>query len=1089
MSSKSLQPVDLKSLIPVMQGEKGFPDVLAALNSGQSATISGAWGSSYALAGATIAENAPGPILFILPRIHDLDDFALDLSQFLENPPEVFPAWETLPDEHHVADIVFGSRLRILKALESPNPPRVIITSIPALVQPVPSRRKRDQGSRRIHQGEEINPDELIRWLVDRGFERVPAVELPGEISMRGGIIDIFSPGGVEPYRIELFGDEIDSIRSFDVETQRKTEDLDSIDLSVISPPDQKKISSGDSSQVENLIDSLPENSWIVLSEFQDLIQEGRQYLMRMDEPRGLFSVDSVMERCIRFPNVSISAISADGYDTSCHLKIESIERFTGPRSTVLEELDESVKLDSNILICCHNEGEKERLSELLQEYSVDLKNKITLCLGHLTKGFRIVPQKLVVLSDNQLFGRVDLARNVVSRKKRVETRAIDNFLDLKAGDIVVHVSHGIGKFLGMKILDKDGQFEENLIVEFKNQLRVYVPTSLIHLVQKYVGATGKSVPLSKLGGSAWAKKKEKVAEAVSDMASDMLRLQAMRASKEGIAFPVDSHWQAEFDASFPFVETPDQNNAIEDVKTDMQNSQPMDRLICGDVGYGKTEIAMRAAFKAIDSGRQVAVLVPTTVLAEQHYRTFSERMAEFPISIDVLSRFRSKKEQKQILNKMEEGTVDLVVGTHRIVQKDVRFKDLGLLIIDEEQRFGVEAKDALKRLRMEIDVVTLSATPIPRTLHMSLLGIRDISNLMTAPQERQPIETHINRFDAELIRHASIRELNRNGQIYFVHNRVHNIKSMADRIQQIVPEAKIGIGHGQMKEGELEEVMYDFVTGNIDILVCTTIIESGLDIPNANTIFIHQGDQFGLADLHQLRGRVGRYKHRAYCYLLIEEGKVLTSTGAKRLKAIEEFSELGAGFKISMRDLEIRGAGNILGTEQSGHISAVGYELYCQLLENAVRSLKNLPKQEPVHVFVDLPVSAYIPDSYISNNRHKIEMYRKISLVKKFEEIESIQEELRDRFGPLPDEVEQLLILREIQLLSWFWGIEEIRIEDGYFLFQYKDSQQIERLKHIIGKDLRIADYKTAYLVLPHLAELEKSLFSHLKEVLQLNG
>ncbi len=1089
MSSKSLQAVDLKSLIPVMQGEKGFAEILEALKSGQSATISGTWGSSYALAGAAIAKSSPGPLLFILPRINDVDDFALDLSQFLEETPEIFPAWETLPDEHNVSDVIFGSRLRVLKRLESSSPPSVIITSIPALLQPVPSRKTREEGSREISIGDEIDPEELIRWLVQRGFERVPAVELPGEISMRGGIIDIFSPGSEEPYRIELFGDEIDSIRFFDAESQRKTEDLNSVELSVISPPDQNQDSENGPDSVAHFIESLPKNSWIALSEFQDLIHEGRQYLMRMDEPRGLFNVDSTMERCIQFPSVSISAISADSFDTTCHLKIESIERFTGPRTSVLNELADSVQLDAQIMICCHNQGELDRLSEMIQEHSEELKNKITLCLGHLTKGFRIVPKKLVVLSDNQLFGRVDLTRNAASRKKRVETRAIDNFLDLKPGDAVVHVSHGIGRFLGMKILEKDEQLEEHLIVEFKNQLRVYVPTSLIHLVQKYVGATGGSVPLSKLGGTAWAKKKQKVAEAVSDMASDMLRLQALRASKEGITYPADSHWQTEFDASFPFVETRDQLLAIDDIKQDMQQSQPMDRLICGDVGYGKTEVAMRAAFKAIDAGRQVAILVPTTVLAEQHFRTLSERMAEFPITIEVLSRFRSKSEQKKILEQMEAGTVDLVVGTHRIVQKDVRFKNLGLLVIDEEQRFGVKSKEALKKLKLEIDVVTLSATPIPRTLHMSLLGIRDISNLMTAPQERQPIETHISRFDAELIRHAIIRELNRNGQIYFVHNRVHNIQSMADRIQQIVPEANIGIGHGQMKEGELERVMFDFVSGAIDILVCTTIIESGLDIPNANTIFIHQGDQFGLADLHQLRGRVGRYKHRAYCYLLIEEGKILTTNGAKRLKAIEEFSELGAGFKISMRDLEIRGAGNILGTEQSGHISSVGYELYCQLLENAVCTLKNLPKQEPVHVFIDLPVSAYISDSYISNNRQKIEMYRKVSLVKKFGEIESIREELRDRFGPMPEEVSQLLILREIQLLSWFWGIEEIRIEDGFFLFQYKDSRQMEQLKQLLGKDLRIADHKSAYLVLPDLEDMEMMVLKHLKEVLQLNG
>ena len=519
-----------------------------------------------------------------------------------------------------------------------------------------------------------------------------------------------------------------------------------------------------------------------------------------------------------------------------------------------------------------------------------------------------------------------------------------------------------------------------------------------------------------------------------------------------------------------------------------MELTRPMDRLICGDVGFGKTEVAMRAAFKAIESGRQVAVLVPTTVLAEQHYRTFGERMAEYPFTIEVLSRFRTKREQKEILERMESGEVDLVIGTHRLVQKDVRFRDLGLLVIDEEQRFGVEAKEMLKQLRLEVDVLTLSATPIPRTLHMSLLGIRDISNLITPPRERVSVQTQISQWDDGLIRSAILRELNRGGQIYFVHNRVYNIESICDRLQCLVPEASFTIGHGQMAEGQLEQAMYDFVARRADVLVCTTIIESGLDIPNANTIFIHQADRYGLADLHQLRGRVGRYRHRAYCYLLLEEGKSLSPIASKRLKSIEEFSELGAGFKIAMRDLEIRGAGNILGTEQSGHISAVGYELYCQLLENAVRSLKKQPPKESLHVSLDLPVTAFIPEDYIPSGRMKIETYRKFSLVRTQQDFDDLQQELRDRFGAPPGEVDRLLQLKQLQLFARTWAIESIHLEDRFAVFGYRDAKRIGQLAHLVGSDLRIVDDRDAYLLLKCNADDESALFSRLNSVLQAN-
>ncbi len=1098
------KPIDsqiesMQDLVPVLSQSEGFAAVVAALQSGQSGTIDGAWGGSCALTAATIAESLKSPLLIILPRLGEIDEFAGDIASFLGRPPEIFPAWETLPGEYDVADSVFGGRLRVLNQLvpEDSHPvqnPHLIVSSFPALLQPVPSQSQRREATRSIKVGDEIDTDVFMSWLIERGFERTTAIELPGEFSMHGGILDIFSPDATLPIRIEFFGDEVESIRRFDVETQRTVETCQQVDLILISPvsSDQRssdrRVAAKDEAEPasENLLDNLPANTCIVLIELPELIEEGKRYLERLENPRGLFSVPATLSRCTDFPSVTIAPISAASTEVSCHLQIESIERFARAKSEMIEELDSITGVQDRIIICCHNQGEEDRLQEILNESDLEITDRIMTCIGNLALGFRIVPEHLVVLSDHELFGRADIRHK--PRKRKVESRAIDSFLDLNVGDFVVHLSHGIARFKGLELLEKEGQREEHLSLEFRDKVQMYVPVSLVHLVQKYIGG-GKHIPqLSKLGTKGWANKKEKAAQAVRDMASDMLRLQAMRSGQPGLAYPLDSHWQKEFEASFPYTETEDQLHAINDVRLDMERPQPMDRLICGDVGYGKTEVAIRAAFKAIDAGKQVAVLVPTTILAEQHTRTFSERMADYPITIEGLSRFKTKKEQRAILEGMASGSVDLVIGTHRLIQKDIKFKDLGLLVIDEEQRFGVEAKEMLKHLRLQIEVLTLSATPVPRTLHMSLLGIRDISNLTTAPRDRVPIETRITRFDPELIRHAMVRELNRNGQVYFVHNRVHDLKSYADRIQQIVPEANIGIGHGQMKESELEAAMLDFVSGKNDIFVCTTIIESGLDIPNANTIFIHDAGNHGLSDLHQLRGRVGRSHHRAYCYLLLRDGQILTPVAAKRLKAIEEYSELGAGFKIAMRDLEIRGAGNILGTEQSGYIAAVGYELYCQLLENACKKLKNEPIREHHHVAIDLPCTAFLPSDYIPPGRIKIEIYRKLSAVRSIEELSALGEEIQDRFGTIPNAACNLILLKELQILAQLWQVDSVRLEDNFAVLGYRDKNHILALVKSNQKriSIRIVDHKSAYIPLPNSAINVEAVMLELKSVLQ---
>jgi transcription-repair coupling factor (superfamily II helicase) len=664
--------------------------------------------------------------------------------------------------------------------------------------------------------------------------------------------------------------------------------------------------------------------------------------------------------------------------------------------------------------------------------------------------------------------------------------KAIDSFLDLRQGDLVVHLAHGIGRYRGMQLLDKDGRVEEHLQIEFAGGTRIYVPATRIGLVQKYVGGTKTRPVLAKIGNKTWVRQKQAAESAVIDLAAELLELQAERRARPGIAFAVESDWQREFDASFPYQETPDQLLAIAAIQKDMSLARPMDRLLCGDVGFGKTELAMRAAFKAVDNGYQVALLAPTTVLVEQHYHTFRQRMAEFPFDIARLSRFCSAREQREITRRLAAGQIDIVIGTHRLASQDVRFCNLGLVMIDEEQRFGVEVKERLKALRATVDVLTLTATPIPRTLHMSLVGVRDISNLETPPEDRMATETRLTRFDADLIRHAVLRELNRNGQIFFVHNRVEDIHVVEQRLRYIVPEARIRIGHGQMPETQLEEVMVDFVEGKFDLLLATTIVESGLDIPNANTIFIDEADRYGLADLHQLRGRVGRYKHRAYCYLLIDPGKNVTPNAARRLRAIEEFSELGAGFALAMRDLEIRGAGNLLGTQQSGHIAAVGYELYCQLLENAVRRLKQMPPKLSIDVDLALPGQAYLPSDYVPDMRLKIDLYRKLSRIIHPDELQEYRAELTDRFGPLPEPVERMLAREALKIEAAIWQIAEVYLEDRFLVFRYTSRPRIEQLAKTSGGKLRVVDQHSAYLRVPPGVAEPDAILNLVKSVLR---
>ncbi|MFW5799152.1 MAG: transcription-repair coupling factor, partial [Planctomycetota bacterium] len=709
---------------------------------------------------------------------------------------------------------------------------------------------------------------------------------------------------------------------------------------------------------------------------------------------------------------------------------------------------------------------------------------KIITDVGDVGRGVCFDDVSAAVMNHRELFGH---QRTRLTGQRQFEsTRPLHSLGELGEMDYVVHADFGIARYLGMEMVEKEGRTDEFLVLEFARKAKVYVPVGRIELVQKYLGTSHENPQLSRLGTGAWEKRKAKALDAAREMAGDLLVLQGKREAAPGVAFPDDTAWQRDFEAAFPWEETPDQLDGMAAIKDDMQRTRPMDRLVCGDVGYGKTELAIRAAFKAAAAGYQVAVLVPTTILAQQHWRTFGQRMAEYPIEVDVLSRFKSRSEQDKLLAGLAEGRVDVVIGTHRLLSQDVHFRNLGLIVVDEEQRFGVKAKEALKRFRATVDILTLTATPIPRTLNMGLLGLRDISSLETPPMDRLSVRTQVTYFDPPLIRQAMMRELNRGGQIFFIHNRVATIGQLGKQIQSIVPEAQLEIAHGQMPAHQLEKIMMRFIEGEFNTLLCTTIVESGLDIPNANTTFVNNAHMFGLSDLHQLRGRVGRYTRRAYAYFLVPRDTVLPEDAVKRLKAIEDFSDLGAGFQIAMRDLEIRGAGNIIGTEQSGHIDAVGYDLYCRLLREAVDNLKGTTTETPPDAHVDLAVRAYIPDDYIARAREKVDLYRRLGQSIDEVSLEEISRELTDRFGQPPHQVGILIEEARLRILASRLGITEIKQTTDRLIIRYTDAEPLEPVLSPAGRLLRIIDAHTVHVMVPDDVTEPTELVAFARKLLQ---
>ena len=1036
--------------------------------------------------------------------------------------PLFFPAWEVLPHEPRLPHVdVVSERLETLVGLSNRSatePSPIVVAGVTALLQKTFQAGEIARRTRPLQRGDSLDPLDLVEWLESQGYEPEAQVTQKGEISMRGGILDLWPLTSPWPVRLEFFGNELESLRHFDPLTQI-SRDPPSQGYGATSPPSGLVIPPGGELgllkadarlPVASLLEYLPGGAIFLLCEPELLREQAGCYEAQVQEEdrffiswerfqeemtrRGMVSVAVSEIENVFIENVLPGAPDFAGKDGMAWQSLEVFrpigERRPEPhiaeaqRREFFSQLHRWLRQDYAVHLFCNNDGERRRFEEIWGEYGLGDAGALRLRIGPLARGFLFEPAKLAVVTDAEIFGRykVQRPRRLKSPHAQLGKSLLDiNFSELVEGDYVVHIQHGIGRYVGLRSLPATlGQKavadntqvaaagEECLVIEYaagdplQPAPKLYVPVSQSHLVSKYVGAGRARPSLNALGGTRWAKTKAQAQEAVRDLAGEMLSIQAVRWSQEGHAFPPDAAWQHEFEDSFIYEETPDQWRAIAATKKDMETPKPMDRLICGDVGYGKTEVAIRAAFKSALAGKQVAVLVPTTVLAQQHFNTFRERMADYPLRIELLSRFRSRRDQDRVIRDLAAGSVDIVIGTHRLLQSDVLFKDLGLVVIDEEQRFGVLHKEKFKRLRTLVDVLTLTATPIPRTLYLALAGARDMSTIETPPLDRLPVETRIAQYDERLIRDAIQRELNRGGQVFYLHNRVFDIEAVAQRLRALVPQARLAVGHGQMHSDQLEEVMTAFVNGQTDVLLSTTIIESGLDIPNANTIIIDRADRFGLSDLYQLRGRVGRFKHQAYAYLLLPRHAGLLADARKRISAIQQYSSLGSGFKIAMRDLEIRGAGNLLGSEQSGHITAVGFELYCQLLKQSVSSLKGEKVQPRLNVEVRLdfmaasadeplsrPAATLSPQSgeragrgdhyasmflsahYIPEAQQRIEIYRKLAQVNDAASCRALKTELRDRFGPLPEAAQLLLKVADLKIAAAQRGVSLIETQE----------------------------------------------------------
>ena len=1037
----------MKDILAGIRRIDGVDGLLEAVREGRGAAVVGPVDSGAAAISAVLMEATAGPVLAVCPGVEYAEEFAEDVNLVKEGMACQFPALEILPgDEEPPNEALVKSRLSVLRHLVfgtierggsdllEPEPQtRLVTASINALLQPVCSAERLQQGARTVAVGQEVTPRQLVEWLVESGFYSVPQVEGPGQYSLRGGILDIYSHGTESPVRLEFFGDEVDSIRTFDPETQLSRERVRSCQMMGPGDPLQDP-TAGES----NLLEYMAADAVVILVEPGHIWHRAEELRSDAESRRGLADPEELRDLIDARREVQFGEPDEELGVEPIGIECRRRDVFGVDLDSALDELQRICADYEDVFLLCMSRAEEERLRGLLEERDTGMEERIEFRRGRLNHGALFPEDGLALIPHHRLFGRYRQRRTV--RHAAKEARPVTEAGQLSPGDTVVHVQHGIGRFRGLEVIERHGREQEHLEIEFADDVRVYVPSDRIDMVHRYIGVGGAEPALSKLHGTRWRKQRKKAQEATEDLAAELLRLQAAREASEGISFPPDGEWQRQFEAEFPYEETEDQLQAIQRTKSDMEMSRPMDRLICGEVGYGKTEVAMRAAFKAVMGERQVAVLVPTTVLAQQHYRTFGERMADYPIRVEMLSRFVSGAETREILEEMAAGRVDIVVGTHKLLQDDVGFRELGLVIIDEEQRFGVRHKEKLKQMRTSVDVLTLTATPIPRTLHMALMGLRDISALQTAPRERQAVETRVKNFDPDTLRHAVRRELSREGQVYLVHNRVHSIQGVAQKVHELVPEATVEIGHGQMPENELADVMERFTDGEVDVLVSTTIIENGLDIPNANTLIVSRAELLGLAEMHQLRGRVGRYIHKAYAYFFTPPDRPITPEAKERLKAIRRYSSLGAGFDIALRDLELRGAGNILGPQQSGHIAAVGYNLYCRLLERATARLKGESTSEPPTTTVNIGLDVVLPEDYVPALRNRMDLYREVSQVTDREDLREVARHLRDRFGPPPRPVRNLLLEAELRILAQEAGADSVHLRDGAIRFGIRE-------------------------------------------------
>ena len=1116
--------MSLNGILDLLEVHQGFREALQAIDneSERSATVRQGARAAFV---ACLARRRPGPVLVVTPRPEDARRLHDQLLSWLgdEAPVYLLPEPEVLPFERLAVDANTGNqRLEALSALSAArdagakcDPPLVVSSVGSALLYTAGpdlmlGRLSSSEGPSVWRVGDRVRIDAVLGHWMELGYRNDPVVESPGAFSHRGGILDVFPPNCDLPYRIELFDDEIDTIRLFDPLTQRSVAPAEEVrlipareqlpgvcgsgtlaarasamDFSNCSEPTRERIEEeleilpySDHPEILSfysglinqtcLLDYLGSDATIVLERGGRVEAEAEELEERFGRMRA--AREERGELPLSFPSPCMPWTE---FETKLHqLKPVDLQSWVGedddsvflpaiPYYGRLEQLSADIRRRQGegaalVAVTQHS----RRVAELLEQEDVEVSldnslsdvptpGQVHIISGSLPGGWTVefpgngtskhreqTIRRLDLLTDSELFGTSKERRH--RRRRRVERGPDVSLADLEPGTFVVHIDHGVARFAGTTLMGDDGDDKEYLVLEYAESDKLYVPTDQLNRVSAYVGAQDHHPTLTRLGAADWTRIKQRVKGAAREMAQELIRLNATREIAEGHEFSPDTSWQRELEDSFPYIETPDQAKAIEDVKADMELSRPMDRLICGDVGYGKTEVALRAAFKTVSDGMQVGLLVPTTVLAQQHYATFTERLSPFPVRVEVLSRFRTPKEQQEVVEGLKSGEVDIVIGTHRLLQKDVSFKNLGLAVVDEEQRFGVSHKERLKQLRRQVDVLTLSATPIPRTLNMALSGLRDLSSMASAPEERLPVKTFVAEYSEDVVKEAILREMERGGQVFYLHNRVRSIHQAAEDIRRLAPHARVMIGHGQMAESDLEDVMVDFANGEADVLVCTTIIESGLDMPNVNTLIVERADRFGLAQLYQLRGRVGRGQHRAYAYLLAPKGRSLTEAAEMRLQAILDASELGAGFRIAMRDLEIRGAGNILGADQSGHIQEVGLDLYTQLLQEAVRELEREGgvekgsgsqdidvEDDPARI--ELPLNAGIPDDYIHHLPTRLSVYQRLAKLTQRRELPEIREELRDRFGPIPEEVESLIKVAEIRALAGASGVESV--------------------------------------------------------------